>query len=149
MAGGHCMSSLRAAIVGSGLIGRSWAVVRRTLSSYERTSADRVRAQLFSKAGYKVTLFDIADSQLDVAMVEIRRTLGLLQSMDMLNGRTTEEVMGRISVSKDLGTAVAGACHVQVRAQRFLGTSVLNGRSVAGMCARECGAQAQGVRAAR
>jgi len=79
-----------AAIIGAGLIGRSWAIV-------------------FARAGWSVNLFDAAPAALDTAVTWIDAVLADGNS-DRDRGET---VRSRISVSPTLAQAVGNATHVQ------------------------------------
>jgi 3-hydroxyacyl-CoA dehydrogenase len=82
------------AIVGSGLIGRAWAI------SYAR-------------AGHDVRLWDQSPAATKGARDYIAGVLGDLAANDLLNGHSPEAVLSRISIAADLGEAVAGAVHIQ------------------------------------
>lgn len=82
------------AIVGSGFIGRGWAI------SYAR-------------AGHAVRLWDAFPAATMGARDYIARVLGDLAADDLLRGQTPDAVLARISVVDDLGEALAGAIHIQ------------------------------------
>ncbi|KAG8452911.1 hypothetical protein GDO86_004638 [Hymenochirus boettgeri] len=82
-------------IIGSGLIGRSWAMV-------------------FASGGFKVKLYDIVQEQVSTALVDIRRQMEELQKSEMLRGKlSVEEQLKLISGCSDLKTALEGALHIQ------------------------------------
>lgn len=82
-------------IVGSGLIGRSWAM-------------------LFAAAGYKVVMYDIEKSQLDQAMLVIEEQLLDLESKKLLRGKLNAgEQLRLISTTNELGVAVQSSVHIQ------------------------------------
>ncbi|XP_037081998.1 lambda-crystallin homolog isoform X1 [Pollicipes pollicipes] len=82
-------------IVGSGLIGRSWAM-------------------LFAGAGYQVSLFDAVDSQIPGALDDIRSQLDQMERHGMLRGDlTADQQLQLITGAKDLAECVSGAVHVQ------------------------------------
>ncbi|XP_007903767.1 lambda-crystallin homolog isoform X1 [Callorhinchus milii] len=82
-------------IVGSGLIGRSWATV-------------------FSSAGYTVRLYDVVQQQVDSAIQDIRHQLNELEKNGMLRGTSKpEEQMALISGCSDLAKAIEGSIHIQ------------------------------------
>ncbi|XP_068840667.1 lambda-crystallin homolog isoform X3 [Capricornis sumatraensis] len=84
------------AVVGSGLIGRSWAM-------------------LFASAGFRVKLFDIEPRQVTDALVSLRKEMKMLELSGYLKGQLgAEEQLSLISGCSDLREAVEGALHVQV-----------------------------------
>jgi 3-hydroxyacyl-CoA dehydrogenase len=84
----------RVAIVGSGFIGRAWAIT-------------------FARGGSDVVLWDEFKDAPGRAIDFIRDALPELAANGLLNGRTPAEVLARISVEDDLAAAVADADHVQ------------------------------------
>ncbi len=84
----------KVAIVGSGFIGRAWAIT-------------------FARAGHQVTLWDAFKDAPGRAIDFIRDALPELAANGLLNGRTPEAVLADISIEDDLEAAVAGAAHVQ------------------------------------
>uniref|UniRef100_A0A672UN43 L-gulonate 3-dehydrogenase n=1 Tax=Strigops habroptila TaxID=2489341 RepID=A0A672UN43_STRHB len=84
------------AIVGSGLIGRSWAMV-------------------FAAGGFKVKLYDVAQQQLTSALESIRKQMKELEKSGFLKGAlSVEQQLALISVCTDLKAAVEGATFIQV-----------------------------------
>ena len=83
-----------AAIVGSGFIGRAWAIA-------------------FARAGCSVRLYDTQSTAGPAALAFIDSVLNDLAANDLLLGSTAAEVRTRISTVTDLGQALAGADHVQ------------------------------------
>lgn len=83
----------RAALVGAGLVGASWAVV-------------------FARAGWSVRLFDAASAQLECAPARIRASLDDLHARGLL-AEPVDVVAGRIALAPGLAAAVDGAEHVQ------------------------------------
>jgi len=82
-------------IVGSGLIGRSWAMI-------------------FASAGYNVVLFDIKKEQVDGALADIKTQLEVLKRDGLLRGNLTpKQQMQLISGTDNIQQAVEGAIHVQ------------------------------------
>lgn len=84
------MTAGNAAIIGSGLIGRSWALV-------------------FARAGWSTRLFDPSPAAVEKALAWIDAAL----LDDAPDARQRTEIRGRISISPALEHAVAGAVHVQ------------------------------------
>ncbi|XP_071800790.1 lambda-crystallin homolog [Asterias amurensis] len=82
-------------IIGSGLIGRSWALI-------------------FAGAGFSVTIYDIEQSQLTNALEDIEKQLEELKKSGLLRGSLSpEQQMALISVTMEMKDAVTGAMHVQ------------------------------------
>ncbi|XP_039511735.1 lambda-crystallin homolog [Pimephales promelas] len=92
------MSSLKGKIitvVGSGLIGRSWAMV-------------------FLSGGYKVKIYDNKPGQASGAITEIRKQIEELQQAKMLRGNlSAAEQLSLLSSHDDLQQALEGAFFVQ------------------------------------
>ncbi|XP_016118060.1 lambda-crystallin-like, partial [Sinocyclocheilus grahami] len=92
------MASLKGKIitvVGSGLIGRSWAMV-------------------FLSGGYKVKIYDNEPGQASGAITEIRKQLEELQQAKMLRGNlTAAQQLSLLSSHDDLLQALEGAFFVQ------------------------------------
>lgn len=85
----------RAAIIGSGLIGRSWAII-------------------FASAGYSVKLFDSNADCLAQAIEMIRADLTELCAKNLARGHLTlEQQMALISTSSSLADCLTGATHIQ------------------------------------
>jgi len=84
----------RVAIVGTGFIGRAWAI------SYAR-------------AGHAVALWDAAEGAPAAAVAYIETLLPDLVANDLLGGATPEVLMGRIRIAGSLADALDGADHVQ------------------------------------
>lgn len=82
-------------IVGSGLIGRSWAL-------------------LFASGGFKVKLYDIEQQQITNALEVIRKELKSLEQSGSLKGSlSAEQQSALISGCVNLAEAVEGAMHIQ------------------------------------
>ncbi|TPL92501.1 3-hydroxyacyl-CoA dehydrogenase [Mesorhizobium sp. B2-3-12] len=84
----------RVAIIGSGFIGRAWAIS-------------------FARAGHDVAMWDQSSSATDGARDYIAGVLGDLAANDLLRGQSAAAVLDRIAVVAELGQALAGAVHVQ------------------------------------
>ncbi|XP_075448409.1 lambda-crystallin homolog isoform X2 [Ascaphus truei] len=82
-------------IIGSGLIGRSWAMV-------------------FASGGFRVKLYDIVQQQVSTAIEDIRKQMEELKKSGMLRGNlSVEEQMALVSGCSDLKLAVDGAMFIQ------------------------------------
>lgn len=86
----------KVAIVGSGLIGKSWSV-------------------LFSRAGYEVYLYDIDESQTSKAVAGVLESLLELESKGLLRGpvQSAREAHELVHGCNDLEKALEGAIYVQ------------------------------------
>jgi len=82
-------------IVGSGLIGKSWAM-------------------LFAAAGYEVLLYDLYEEQVHAALDNIKEQLNTLESKGLLRGKLTAVQQGqRIKAAASLKECVQNATFVQ------------------------------------
>ncbi|XP_053791980.1 lambda-crystallin homolog isoform X2 [Vidua chalybeata] len=89
------MELSQVAIIGSGLIGRSWAMV-------------------FAAGGFKVKLYDIAQEQLTTALENISKQMKEMEKLGVLKGAlSAEQQLALISVCTDLKAAVEGATFIQ------------------------------------
>lgn len=84
----------KVAIIGSGFVGRAWAV------SYAR-------------AGHEVVLWDAAGGAPAAALAYIEGILPDLAENDLLDGATPAQMRARMRGAVDFADAVAGAVHVQ------------------------------------
>ncbi|TPK61608.1 3-hydroxyacyl-CoA dehydrogenase [Mesorhizobium sp. B2-4-19] len=82
------------AIVGSGFIGRAWAIS-------------------FARAGHDVRMWDQSPAATGGARDYIESVLGDLAANDLLRGQSVDTVLGRIAIVAELAEALAGATHVQ------------------------------------
>src|SRR4051812_4986728 len=82
------------AIIGSGFIGRAWAIS-------------------FARAGHAVALWDEQPGAVDKALAYIDMLLPDLAANQLLRGASVDEVRGRMGAASSLENAVAGAIHVQ------------------------------------
>ncbi len=85
---------MKTAIIGTGFIGRAWAIT-------------------FARAGHEVRLWDADASAPPKAHTFIAEVLPDLDANDLLNGLTPAEVLGRIAPVADLGAALADVGFVQ------------------------------------
>lgn len=93
------------AIVGSGFIGRAWAIS-------------------FARAGANVRLWDQADGAAAKAVDYITGVLDDLAANDLLNGQSTSTVLSRIKPCATLEEALAVASHVQENTPEDLATKI-------------------------
>jgi L-gulonate 3-dehydrogenase len=84
----------RAAVIGSGFVGRAWAIS-------------------FARAGCEVALWDQDKEAPGKAFAYIEQLLPDLEANDLLNGSAASEVAARIRVAATLESALEGAAHVQ------------------------------------
>ena len=82
------------AIVGSGFIGRAWAIS-------------------FARAGYAIALWDEQPGAVEKALGYIELLLPDLARNDLLRGLSLSQVRERMRAASNLEDAVAGAMHVQ------------------------------------
>ncbi|CAG1014627.1 MAG: 3-hydroxyacyl-CoA dehydrogenase [Rhizobiaceae bacterium] len=85
---------MKVAIVGSGFIGRAWAIS-------------------FARAGHDVALWDRDATAADQACAYVSRVLGDLERRGLLQGQAPAAVLDRISATSELAEALEGAGHVQ------------------------------------
>lgn len=93
------------AIVGSGFIGRAWAIS-------------------FARAGANVRLWDQAEGAASKAVDYITGVLDDLAANDLLNGQSTSTVLSRITPCTSLEEALALASHVQENTPEDLATKI-------------------------
>jgi 3-hydroxyacyl-CoA dehydrogenase len=82
------------AIIGSGLVGRSWAIS-------------------FARAGHDAFLWDAAPGAAEAAIGYIGKILPDLQAHDLLRGSTPEQVLSRLHVAATVQEALKGALYAQ------------------------------------
>ena len=87
----------RIAIIGSGIVGQSWAIS-------------------FARGGFAVRLYDPADGVATAARHDIAASLADLARHDLLAGQTPATVLDRIAVAPSLPDALQGVVHVQENA---------------------------------
>jgi 3-hydroxyacyl-CoA dehydrogenase len=91
----------RAAVVGAGSIGTSWAIV-------------------FARAGLDVALYEPDPERREAAAAEIASRLADLAEFGLID-EAPEPILGRIAITGDLAGALAGAAWVQECAPEILG----------------------------
>lgn len=89
------------AIVGTGLVGRAWAIA-------------------FARAGWTARLWDPAEGAAAAALGTIERLLADLEAQDMLHGASAGTVRERLGAAATLGEALAGAQWMQESAPEDL-----------------------------
>jgi 3-hydroxyacyl-CoA dehydrogenase len=95
----------KTAIIGSGFIGRAWAIS-------------------FARAGYGVSLWDQVDGAPESAIDYIAGVLDDLARNDLLNGAAPATVLARIKPVATVEEAVAEASHVQENTPEVLDTKI-------------------------
>ena len=93
--------ALTAAIVGTGLVGRAWAIA-------------------FARAGWEVRLWDPVAAAPAAALATIDGLLADLAAQDMLDGADAATVRGRMAPAATLAEALAGAAWAQENAPEDL-----------------------------
>jgi L-gulonate 3-dehydrogenase len=88
------MTAKSVAIVGSGLVGRAWAMA-------------------YARGGCTVRLYDPADGVAHTALGLIETTLEAMLQLDLLRGQSVATIMARISAAKSLADAVSSSDYVQ------------------------------------
>uniref|UniRef100_A0A7S3Z4A9 3-hydroxyacyl-CoA dehydrogenase n=1 Tax=Lotharella globosa TaxID=91324 RepID=A0A7S3Z4A9_9EUKA len=84
----------KAVIVGSGIVGRAWAVI-------------------FARGGYAVKLYDIAKEARDKAVVACQEMVGMLEEKGLLFGQNPKTVSALIEAEPSLVAALKDADYVQ------------------------------------
>jgi L-gulonate 3-dehydrogenase len=92
---------MKIALVGCGLVGGSWAVV-------------------FARAGYNVKLYDPSQASLNAALDFARSASSTLAELDLLNGQSAADVIGRLTPVSSLAEAVHDADYIQESAPERL-----------------------------
>ncbi|HEY4029356.1 MAG TPA: 3-hydroxyacyl-CoA dehydrogenase [Caulobacteraceae bacterium] len=82
------------AIIGSGLVGRSWAIS-------------------FARAGHDAFLWDAEPGAAEAAIGYIGKVLPDLAANDLLRGSTPDQVLGRLHVATTAAAALQGAVYAQ------------------------------------
>ncbi len=91
------------AVIGSGLIGRAWAIS-------------------FARAGNDVSLYDQGAGAAEKAVAFAREMAAPLEAEDLLDGQSADEVVARIRPAASLREAVDGSVHVQENTPEDLAT---------------------------
>eukprot|EP01124_Arcella_intermedia_P011866 TRINITY_DN18247_c0_g1_i1.p2 TRINITY_DN18247_c0_g1~~TRINITY_DN18247_c0_g1_i1.p2 ORF type:complete len:322 (+),score=84.26 TRINITY_DN18247_c0_g1_i1:1403-2368(+) len=86
--------SNKIAIIGAGLVGRSWSIV-------------------FGRGGYKVSIYDNDQAQLQLVLPDVTLKLKALQEANLLKGQTADQILSRISTSNLLSETLSGAIYAQ------------------------------------
>jgi 3-hydroxyacyl-CoA dehydrogenase len=84
----------RVAVVGSGFVGRAWAIA-------------------FARGGHEIALWDEDSTAPSRAIDFARSVLPDLERNDLLNGRKPAEILALLRPEAELAKAVAGVSHVQ------------------------------------
>ena len=108
------MSESVAAIVGTGLVGRAWAIA-------------------FARAGWEVRLWDPATAAPTAALSTIEGLLADLADQDMLNGADAATVRARMAAVPTVADALAGAAWMQESAPEDLATKQALWRELDGL----------------
>jgi 3-hydroxyacyl-CoA dehydrogenase len=95
----------KVAVIGSGLIGRAWAIS-------------------FSRAGHEVALYDAVAGAAQAALGFVNSVLADLHRNGLLNGHEPGAVRERIGVAADLADALRDAVHVQENTPERLETKI-------------------------
>src|SRR6201996_9589366 len=82
------------AIIGSGLVGRSWAIS-------------------FARVGHDAYLWDAESGAAEAAIAYIGKVLPDLQANDLLRGSTPDQVLSRLHVAATVEDALKGAVYAQ------------------------------------
>ncbi|MFD1695002.1 3-hydroxyacyl-CoA dehydrogenase [Roseibium aestuarii] len=89
------------AIVGSGFIGRAWAIT-------------------FARGGYDVALWDPVEGAAEAAITYIGDVLGDLEANDLLNGHAPAAILARLTPCATLAQVLDGASYAQENAPERL-----------------------------
>lgn len=94
--------SSRVALIGTGLIGRAWAIA-------------------FARGGYDVVLYNRSPEGVPKALAFIEDVLPELARLDLLGGASPEAMLERMTATTSLDAAIDGASYVQESVQEDLG----------------------------
>ncbi len=95
----------KTAIIGSGFIGRAWAIS-------------------FARAGHRVGLWDQAEGAASAALAYIGAVLDDLHRNDLLHGQASADVLSRITPHQTVESALEGAVHVQENTPEVLDVKI-------------------------
>jgi 3-hydroxyacyl-CoA dehydrogenase len=95
----------KVAVVGTGLVGRAWAIS-------------------FARGGCRVALYDPVPGAVTEALAAIGPALDDLAAAGLLGGASAAELLARIGAAPDLAAALDGAGHVQECAPEVLDVKV-------------------------
>ncbi len=112
------MNAETIAIVGTGLIGRAWAVA-------------------FARGGCRVALWDALPGAAAAALELIPGMLDDLAEADLLHGQAPADVLARIEPVPELADALEGAGYVQESAPEVLETKIEITAAIAGLAGPE------------
>ena len=107
------------AIIGSGFIGRAWAIS-------------------FARAGARVRLWDQAADETTGALAYIGGVLEDLARNDLLNGKTPASVLSLIAVASSMAEALAEATYVQENTPEVLATKIKVFEALDGLARAGC-----------
>jgi L-gulonate 3-dehydrogenase len=85
---------VKVAVIGSGFIGRAWAIV-------------------FARAGHDVALWDKNPAAAKAAIDYVSEVVGDLERNDLIDGQSPATIMSRLRAERKLSTAVNGAEYIQ------------------------------------
>ena len=95
----------KTAIIGSGFIGRAWAIS-------------------FARAGHRVGLWDQAEGAASAALAYIGAVLDDLHRNDLLHGQASADVLSRITPHQTVESALEGVVHVQENTPEILDVKI-------------------------
>lgn len=101
----HSKHQMKTAIIGTGFVGRAWAIS-------------------FARAGAEVRLWDQVDDAASQAISYISRVLKDLAHNDLLDGQEPATVLARISAVPTLNEAVAEAIYIQENTPEILDVKI-------------------------
>ena len=108
----------KVAIIGTGFIGRAWAIV-------------------FARAGYEARLWDAVPQAVEQAVEYIEPILDDLATYDLLGNSTKEEIVQRLIPCSSMAAALGGASYVQESTAEQLDTKIAVFRDITRMADRD------------